>query len=75
MIAVKIQLSSPRGVFRFDCWPGMLSASAGSRPASVRRGECRQNHRRAIFMGLVRHEVKTSACGGRGARMRADTGP
>mmetsp|Transcript_14174 Transcript_14174/g.44321 ORF Transcript_14174/g.44321 Transcript_14174/m.44321 type:complete len:230 (-) Transcript_14174:764-1453(-) len=59
VIAVKIQLSSPSGVFRSFWRPGMASTISGvTLPARRLR---RRNHRSAILMGVVRHEVKTSA--------------
>mmetsp|Transcript_16857 Transcript_16857/g.33783 ORF Transcript_16857/g.33783 Transcript_16857/m.33783 type:complete len:233 (-) Transcript_16857:644-1342(-) len=59
VMAVKIQFNSPSTLFRlFNC-PGILSMSSWS---IWRRGDFRvQNQRRAILMGVVRHEVKTSA--------------
>mmetsp|Transcript_40172 Transcript_40172/g.100494 ORF Transcript_40172/g.100494 Transcript_40172/m.100494 type:complete len:243 (+) Transcript_40172:71-799(+) len=59
VMAVNIQLSSPKTVLRSLSLPGILSTKSGS---MCRRGEDRvQNHRRAILMGVVRHEVNMSA--------------
>ena len=74
--AVKIQLSSPRMVckqtqsfseesdpiaptFLLLSCPGIWSIKLGS--ILSREDDLLQNHRRAIVMGVVKHEVKTSA--------------
>ena len=57
--AVKIQLSSPRGVRRELRWPGILSIISIVIPVRI---VCVQNQRKAILMGVVRHDVNMSAC-------------
>lgn len=59
VIAVKIQLSSPRGVLRSDILPGMFRPSAKVGPPG--KGFCRMKKRTAISMGVVRQDVKISA--------------
>ena len=46
VMAVKIQLSSPRGVFRSVCFPGILSMSSFVKPSAF-RSDLEQNHLRA----------------------------
>ena len=46
VMAVKIQLSSPRGVFRSVCFPGILSMSSFVKPSAFSR-DLEQNHLRA----------------------------
>ena len=60
VMAVKIQLSSPRGVLRLFCCPGILSMMSGLMPWPLRI-EREQNHCSAILMGVVRHALKRSA--------------
>ena len=64
VIAVKIQCSSPLGVLRSEWSPGMFSdSSRGMSPMLC--GFCSISHRNAMGMGVVRHDVNTSAgyCG------------
>mmetsp|Transcript_72383 Transcript_72383/g.228170 ORF Transcript_72383/g.228170 Transcript_72383/m.228170 type:complete len:289 (-) Transcript_72383:838-1704(-) len=60
VIAVKIQLSSPSGVLRSFCLPGMESMRSRLSPSSLSRLRL-QNQCRAVLMGVVRHAVNTSA--------------
>lgn len=60
VMAVKIQLSSPKGLFRSDNLPGILSNKSKSIPWRIKT-ELETNQRNAILMGHVKQEVKTSA--------------
>mmetsp|Transcript_2280 Transcript_2280/g.10363 ORF Transcript_2280/g.10363 Transcript_2280/m.10363 type:complete len:444 (-) Transcript_2280:1061-2392(-) len=60
VMAVKIQFSSPSGVFLLFSCPGILSMRSMEIP-SPRRMDRWQNHRSAILIGVVRHELNTSA--------------
>ena len=60
VMAVKIQFSSPRSVFRSLCFPGIRSIRLAVIPSSRRRLPL-QKTVSAILMGVVRHAVKTSA--------------
>mmetsp|Transcript_26521 Transcript_26521/g.71716 ORF Transcript_26521/g.71716 Transcript_26521/m.71716 type:complete len:277 (-) Transcript_26521:801-1631(-) len=60
VMAVKIQFSSPSGVLRSVCRPGIWSMRSLVMP-SWRSSEREQNHRRATLMGVVRQAVNTSA--------------
>mmetsp|Transcript_10685 Transcript_10685/g.32117 ORF Transcript_10685/g.32117 Transcript_10685/m.32117 type:complete len:245 (+) Transcript_10685:301-1035(+) len=60
VMAVKIQFSSPSGVRRSVCLPGMRSIRSFVSP-SFRSRLRLQNHRRATLIGVVRHDVNTSA--------------
>eukprot|EP00160_Parvularia_atlantis_P017828 Unigene6302_Nuclearia_a/m.19404 Unigene6302_Nuclearia_a/g.19404 ORF Unigene6302_Nuclearia_a/g.19404 Unigene6302_Nuclearia_a/m.19404 type:complete len:323 (+) Unigene6302_Nuclearia_a:2111-3079(+) len=59
VIAVKIQLSSPRGVRRSLSRPGILSTTSSERLLRIEL--CSTNQRRAISIGVVRHDVNRSA--------------
>ncbi len=61
VMAVKIQLSSPSIVRRSPNCPGILSSISTVTEGESRPWPCMTNHRRAILMGVVRHEVKRSA--------------
>ena len=60
VMAVKIQFNSPSGVFLLFSCPGILSMRSMEIP-SPRRMDLWQNHRSAILIGVVRHELNTSA--------------
>ena len=60
VMAVNIQLSSPSGVLRSVCLPGILSTSSCVMPSS-RSSERSQNHHSAALIGVVRQAVKMSA--------------
>mmetsp|Transcript_13087 Transcript_13087/g.31731 ORF Transcript_13087/g.31731 Transcript_13087/m.31731 type:complete len:207 (+) Transcript_13087:1030-1650(+) len=60
VMAVKIQFSSPRGVLRLFCCPGILSMMSIEIPSPFKI-DLEQNHCSAILMGVVRHAEKTSA--------------
>ena len=61
VIAVKIQFSSPRGVFLSFILPGMESTLDGSSKLARLSGLRWTNHRSAMGIGVVRQLVKRSA--------------
>jgi hypothetical protein len=69
VMAVKIQFSSPSGVFLLFCCPGILSMRSSADPVAFEDRPL-QNHCSAILIGVVRHAEKTSA--GRSARLRQE---
>ena len=58
VIAVNIQLSSPRGLLRSCRRPGTLNSSTD---IFVCKGFCKTKYLRAISMGVVKQHVKRSA--------------
>ena len=48
VMAVKIQLSSPRGVLRSVCFPGIRSMSSFVSPSAL-SSDLEQNHLRATY--------------------------
>ncbi len=61
VMAVKIQLSSPSMVRLSPNCPGILSSMSTVTLGARRPWPCMTNHRSAILIGVVRHDVKRSA--------------
>ena len=61
VMAVKIQLSSPRGVFLSVCLPGIRSMSSFVRPSAL-SSEREQNHRSATC-AYTRHSLMHAPLG------------